>query len=68
MIEKENVFFILSVGGVDAGYISIERHKSPSADLEGFIVFNLQKLYVLPEYQGLGCGSGPAPPPAHVMN
>ncbi len=57
MVEKENVFFILSVDGTDAGYLSMERHKSPPADLEGFIVYNLQKLYILPEYQGLGCGS-----------
>ncbi len=57
MVEKENVFFILSADGADAGYISIERHKSPPSDLDGFIVFNLQKLYVLPEYQRLGCGS-----------
>ncbi len=57
MAEKENVFFILSADGTDAGYVSMERHKSPPSDLEGCIVFNLQKLYVLPDYQGLGCGS-----------
>ncbi len=57
MFEKENVFFILSADGADVGYLSVERHKSPPADLGGFIVFNLQKLYVLPDYQGLGCGS-----------
>ncbi len=57
MIEKENVFYILTVDGIDAGYVSIERHKSPPADLQDYVVFNLQKLYVLPDYQGLGCGS-----------
>ncbi len=57
MVEKENVFFILSVDYTDAGYVSFERHKSPPSDLGGFIVFNLQKLYVLPDYQRLGCGS-----------
>ncbi len=57
MVEKENIFFILSVNGTAAGYLSIERHKSPPSDLEGFIVFNLQKLYVLPDYQRHGCGS-----------
>ncbi len=57
MEEKGNVFYILSVDGSDAGYISLERHKSPPSDLCGGIVFNLQKLYVLPDYQGLGYGS-----------
>ncbi len=57
MVEKENVFFILSADGSDAGYLSVERHKSPPADLMGSVVFNLQKLYVLPDYQGIGCGS-----------
>ncbi len=56
MVDRENVFFILSVDGTDAGYLSIERHKSPPSDLEGYIAFNLQKLYILPDYQGFGCG------------
>ncbi len=57
MVEKENVFYILSSEGSDVGYVSIERHKSPPADLDGFVVFNLQKIYLLPEYQGHGYGS-----------
>ncbi len=57
MEEKRNVFHILSVDGADVGYISFERHKSPPSDLQGCTVFNLQKLYVLPEYQGFGCGA-----------
>ncbi len=57
MEERENVFFILSAAGADVGYISVERHKSPPSDLHEFVVFNLQKLYVLPDCQGLGYGS-----------
>ncbi len=57
MVEKENVFYILSSEGSDVGYVSIERHKSPPADLDGFVVFNLQKIYLLPEFQGHGYGS-----------
>ncbi len=57
MGEKENIFYILKVDGKDVGYMSIERHKSPPADLEDYLVFNLQKIYMLPDYQGLGCGA-----------
>ncbi len=56
MTEKENAFYVLAVDGLDAGYMSIERHKNPPADLDGYAVFNLQKLYIVPEYQGLGGG------------
>ncbi len=57
MTERANVFFIMSADGRDIGYASFERHTNPPADLEGRIVFNLQKLYVLPEYQRCSCGS-----------
>ncbi len=57
MLDKSNVFYIMSVNGKDIGYASFERHINPPADLEGIIVFNLQKLYILPQCQGYTCGT-----------
>ncbi len=57
MWEKENIFYILFLDASPVGYVSIERHKSPAADLEEYTVFNLQKIYLLPAYQGYGYGS-----------
>ncbi len=57
MVERSNVFYIMSVAGNDIGYASFERHMNPPADLEGMIVFNLQKLYILPQCQGYSCGT-----------
>ncbi len=57
MVERSNVFYIMSVNGRDVGYASFERHINPPSDLEGMIVFNLQKLYILPQCQGYSCGT-----------
>ncbi len=57
MGEKGHVYYLLSLDDTYAGYVSFERHASPPADLDGYTVFNLQKLYLLPDYQGTGFGS-----------
>ncbi len=57
MVGRSNVFYIMSVNGKDVGYASFERHINPPSDLDGKIVFNLQKLYILPQYQGYSCGT-----------
>ena len=42
-----------ATGGIPAGYVSYERE----GELEdGRQLFHLQKLYVMPQYQGLGLG------------
>ena len=43
-----HVFFIAYSNGVPCGYVSVER--------QGEKLFHLQKIYVLPKYQGTGAG------------
>ncbi len=52
MLQRAAAFYILKVDSRDVGYLSFERHLNPPEELEGQIVFNLQKLYLLPEYRG----------------
>lgn len=47
-MESGHVFFIITKGEEPAGYISIEK--------EGEGRYHLQKIYILPEYQGFGLG------------
>lgn len=44
-----HVWFIASSDGEPCGYVSVER--------QGGDLFHLQKIYVLPRFQGLGAGS-----------
>ncbi len=44
-----HVWFIASSDGVPCGYVSVER--------QGEDLFHLQKIYVLPGFQGLGAGA-----------
>ena len=47
-------FCIAECGGVPAGYVSYELDGSTS---DGRPLYHLQKLYVMPEFQGQGIGS-----------
>ena len=47
-MEEGHVYFIASHEGKDCGYLSVQP--------EGPGVFHLQKIYVLPRFQGLGVG------------
>ncbi len=42
-------WFVLYCGGTPCGYLSIER--------QGEALFHLQKIYVLPDFQGRGAGA-----------
>ena len=46
--RAEHVWFIASSDGEPCGYVSVER--------QGEDLFHLQKIYVLPRFQGLGAG------------
>lgn len=48
MNELHHQYFIISADGVPAGYVSIEKKEND--------LFNLQKIYSLPEMQGTGIG------------
>ncbi len=49
-MEKEgHVYLIAYKGGEQAGYVSVQP--------QGETVFHLQKIYVLPRFQGMRCGS-----------
>ena len=48
-MEEGHVYFIASHEGKDCGYLSVQP--------EGPGVFHLQKIYVLPGFQGLHIGS-----------
>lgn len=51
--SKGKYFFIAEKGGIPAGYVSFETEGvTPS----GLNMFHLQKLYVMPEFQGQGLG------------
>ena len=47
-------FCVAEFGGVSAGYVSYELDGATS---DGRPLYHLQKLYVLPEFQGRGIGS-----------
>ena len=44
-----HVWFMAFAGGIPCGYVSVER--------QGEALFHLQKIYVLPDCQGLGIGA-----------
>lgn len=44
-----HVWYLLEAGGEAAGYVSVER--------QGEALYHLQKIYLLPRYQGLGLGA-----------
>lgn len=48
-LEEGHVYFIASHEGADCGYLSVQQ--------EGAHVFHLQKIYVLPGFQGQHIGS-----------
>ena len=48
-IEDGHVFFIAYEGDLPCGYVSVER--------QGDALFHLQKIYVLPDFQGQHLGS-----------
>lgn len=48
-LREGHAWFIASSDGVPCGYLSIEQ--------EGDGLFHLQKIYVLPRFQGLGVGA-----------
>jgi GNAT superfamily N-acetyltransferase len=47
-MSEGHQYFILAADGQDCGYLSIEPH--------GDRLFHIQKIYILPEYQGTGAG------------
>ncbi len=51
-MDEGHVYFIVSDGNRNVGYLSLEPHGST----EGVNVYHLQKLYLLPEEQGKGYG------------
>lgn len=53
ILPDGKTFFIATVDSVPAGYASIERQGDTE---DGRPLFHLQKLYLLPEYQGFGYG------------
>lgn len=53
IVPDGKTFFIATVGAVPAGYVSIERQGNTP---DGRPLIHLQKLYLLPEYQGRGYG------------
>lgn len=53
MLPLGKTFFIATLDSVPAGYASIERQGDTQ---DGRPLYHLQKLYLLPEYQGLGYG------------
>lgn len=48
MTEEGHVYFIASADGEACGYVSVQQ--------EADDLFHLQKIYVLPRFQGLGAG------------
>lgn len=53
MLPPGKTFFIATIDSVPAGYASIERQGDTE---DGRPLYHLQKLYLLPEYQGMGYG------------
>jgi len=49
MKEEEHVYFIAYEKSETAGYVSVQQQNDD--------VFHLQKIYVLPHFQGVHCGS-----------
>lgn len=47
-LAQGHAYFIADFGGKPCGYVSVER--------QGEALFHLQKIYVLPEFQGKGLG------------
>ena len=48
MTEEGHIYYIAQQNGIPVGYLSIQP--------EGENAYHLQKLYILPDYQGLGWG------------
>lgn len=53
METQGHQFWVLSVWGEDVGYVSFNIEDEDEAS----ILFHLQKIYLLPEYQGQGIGA-----------
>ena len=49
MTKEGHVYFIIHVEGEPAGYVSVRPEDAG--------VFHLEKIYVLPDFQGCHCGS-----------
>lgn len=53
-MDSGHQYFLAFCGEVPAGYVSVQPEDAPEAG--GRQVFHLQKLYVMPEFQGRGLG------------
>lgn len=53
ILPHGKTFFIATLDSTPAGYVSIERQGDTE---DGRPLYHLQKLYLLPRYQGLGYG------------
>lgn len=53
MTEQLHKYFIAEYGGIPCGYLSLNRE----GVADGHVLFHLQKIYVLPEFQGKHIGS-----------
>jgi len=47
------VYYILSCSGLPCGYVSVQKE---GTDGQGVEIYHLQKIYLLPSYQGKGLG------------
>lgn len=52
-LEEGHVYYIAHSDGEPCGYLSVQRE---GVDPEGVEVFHLQKIYVMPSFQGGGLG------------
>lgn len=53
MKEQMHKYFIAEYGGIPCGYLSLSRE----GVADGHVLFHLQKIYVLPAFQGRHIGS-----------
>lgn len=51
--EEGHVYYILSCSGLPCGYVSVQKEET---DGQGVEIYHLQKIYLLPSYQGKGLG------------
>lgn len=52
-LDEGHVYYILSCSGLPCGYASVQRE---GLDPQGVEIYHLQKIYILPSYQGKGLG------------
>lgn len=52
-LEDGHCYYIAYYGGEPCGYLSVQNE---GADSDGVEVFHLQKIYVMPSFQGCGLG------------